>query len=684
MDVTSNEASLIICPAGGTLDGGVVGVNPATSATPTVAVLVSKPDDVLSRQSRAVRVQPLGEVPPGAVAIGRQTADELELREHGTAWSLSSSVARILHATELELEVTVDRSVETVSKELGQSTELAGKLLHLSKGQAVDSLSLELGGEHYRVRHLSPAPDGTTASVYQFGPATTVTLFSSGMRTPVDIVVLADISGSMNADDVKESEEVVAVERSSFLGLRKRTEMVTRVKRMTRIAAVKRALHNLLLIRRASPGRVSRIAVVAFDHECRVCFPQAGGMAELDESSPDEVVEEYRNAVALLRPDRGTTNIGRALHFAGKLLAQHSAPGNDRLIVLISDGADWHRQGDDATGEMVYGVQEPVSLMEELSTLMGVRLHALGVSTNEIFEPWWREKYPGQAPDRAVVPNHELLEELIKVGGGDPSRIGNTDVLLEYFEGLGKGVTRSIANLKPWPVPHLRAEERTHLLQVTQTWRQRQEEQRRLSQLSSLSNTIVESFWASVNTSAELAGRRLFDLTETGSRVISGALMEVPINSRNEFEGWWPKIQQLFYEARDPNTTPDEKGKKKTYCVPKVRALLLDDRARDLNLLRHWASHDFAVRGSDSNEKVSRVLMRLINQSYLKDSDQPGWASLQLRVLEELRDMMHDVETALAEAHAAKARGELIEVDAKSAKKAPAKPRFVFLQAPPL
>lgn len=682
MDITSNETSLIICPAGGTLDSGVVGINPSTSPTPTVAVLVSKPGDVLSRQSRAVHVQPLGEVPPGAVAIGRQLADELELREHDTAWWLSSSMARMVLATELELEVTVDRSVEAVSKELGQSTELAGKLLYLSKGQAVDSLSLELSGAHYRVRHVSPAPDGTTACVYQFGPATTVTLFSSGMRTPVDIVVLADISGSMNADDIKESEEVVEVERSSFFGLRKRMEMVTRVKRITRIAAVKRALHNLLLIRRASPGRVSRIAVVAFDHECRVCFPHAGGMAELDESSPDEVVEEYRNAVALLRSDGGTTNIGRALHFAGKLLAQHSAPGNDRLVVLISDGADWHRQGDDATGEMVYGVQEPVSLMEELSTLMGIRLHALGVSTTEIFGPWWQEKYPGQSPDKAIVPNHELLQELVKVGGGDPSRIGNTDVLLEYFEGLGKGVTRSIASVKPYPVPQLRADERTHLLQVTQTWKQRQQEQRRLSQLSALSRTIIESFWASVNASDQLAGRRLFDLTETGSKVISGSLMERPINSRNDFEGWWPKIQQLFYEARDPDTTPDEMGKKKkTYCVPRVRELLLDDRARDLNLLRHWVSHDFAVRDSNSNKRVSKVLMRFISQPYLKESDQPGWAALQLRVLEELQDMMHDVETALAEALAAKAR----ESKGRTAKaKKPSKPRFVFLQPPPL
>lgn len=683
MNLSSDKASIVICPDGGSLDRGVVGVNPSVQRTPGLALLVVNPNDALGRVARAVRVHPFAEVPPQALAVGGQLAAELGLQENAGEWELNSKNSKALNAQELELEVTVDRSVESVASELQRKAALAGCLIHVPSGQSVDSLSIEVAGESYRVRHLCPAPDPATDSVYQVTSSTRLALFAPGVRTPVDIVVLADISGSMNARDVTESEETVEVERSSLFGLLKRTEVVTRTKRMTRIAAVKQALHQLLTIRLSSPGRVSRLALVAFDHSCHVRFPRKGGMAELNESSPPEVVDEYRKAVALLQPDRGTTNIGRALNFAGDLLAKHSAPGNDRLIVLISDGADWHRQGDDATGEMVYGIAEPVSLMESLTVHMGVRLQALGVSSMDLFEPWWQEEFPNKPYDTPLIPNHELLEELIKVGGGDPSRIGDTDVLLDYFAGLGKGVTRSLPSPADPEQPRLAPAQRAHLAQVHQTWKERQHERERQSALTTLGKQIVDLFWDSQTLSNDLAERPLFELTQVGGTVIGGWLHH-HVGSLESFEQWWPKVHQLFFEARDPNTKPPEGKREVTYAVPEVCELLLANRASDLNHLRNWTSHDFGVGPAKSRDRVANILMRLTNKSYLQDDDEAAWHLLQLKVLEELRDLMADVVAALGRAHEARTRQRIANAAAEPTPSAPPEPQFLFLEAPRL
>jgi hypothetical protein len=105
--------------------------------------------------------------------------------------------------------------------------------------------------------------------------------------------------------------------------------------------ALQRALRQLLEMRLRTAGRVARIALVRFTTDCAVRFPKGGGMAELNAGAPDAVVREFREAVALLTPEEAGTDIGQALHYAAQLLHTHGRPGNDRLVVLVSDGATW-------------------------------------------------------------------------------------------------------------------------------------------------------------------------------------------------------------------------------------------------------------------------------------------------------------------------------------------------------
>ncbi|MFT4125587.1 MAG: hypothetical protein QM662_05085 [Gordonia sp. (in: high G+C Gram-positive bacteria)] len=67
-------------------------------------------------------------------------------------------------------------------------------------------------------------------------------------------------------------------------------------------------------------------------------FPREGGMIEFDADSPPRRIHDFRTAVATMHAD-GSTNIPNALHEAANLLYRYGRPGNEKLVVLISDGA---------------------------------------------------------------------------------------------------------------------------------------------------------------------------------------------------------------------------------------------------------------------------------------------------------------------------------------------------------
>ena len=136
----------------------------------------------------------------------------------------------------------------------------------------------------------------------------------------------------------------------------------------------------------------------------------------------------------------------RALHFAAELLHRQGIPGNDRLIVSVSDGADWKPKGEEATGEAVRATSDPIALMEELHNSIDVNLHAVGISDEQIFMTWWNQHHArveGQ-PHISMVPNHALIQQLVQVGGGDPTRTCGIDVLRDYFVELGQGITHRV------------------------------------------------------------------------------------------------------------------------------------------------------------------------------------------------------------------------------------------------
>ena len=355
-------------------------------------------------------------MPPGIVAIGDDLTAEWDIDIDLARWTLER--VEPVEVRELVLELPTERNPAEAATDISRAG-LAGELLWVPADGS--DITLTVGGLPHRVRRLDVS--GRKGVVARLTRDTRVEVYASAVRAGADIVILADCSGSMGVDDLPLGMEG----RWSSKGARW----------MRRMEALQQALRELLDMRLQISGRVSRIALVEFNHETKRRFPRDGGMAQLDGGSPANVVEQFRNAVALLRAEGGT-NIGNGLHEAANLLYQHGHAGNERLIVLVSDGADWAPKGELGSGEMVYAVEEPVSLMAHLNRDMGIRLHAIGISTAELF------RGRGYAPTGGLVPNHDLLEELVKVGGGDPTTIGGLDVLEDYFSGLGAGITHRV------------------------------------------------------------------------------------------------------------------------------------------------------------------------------------------------------------------------------------------------
>src|SRR3712207_8930077 len=82
---------------------------------------------------------------------------------------------------------------------------------------------------------------------------------------------------------------------------------------------------------------------------------------------PKSTLFPYTTLFRSLQP-YGPTRIEVALHAAAELLYRHGHPGNERLIVLVSDGAQWSPGRDDDTGRVFEALAEPISLRSEEHT----------------------------------------------------------------------------------------------------------------------------------------------------------------------------------------------------------------------------------------------------------------------------------------------------------------------------
>lgn len=568
---------------------------------------------------RAVRLCPAAELTADQVVIGEQLADELGLSGQGEqAWTLTPAEAT--PAATLVLETMTEGDLDGLARQLKRATDVAGQVCWLDEDASMAWIHVD--GTPFRVRQALGADGRPVRGLMSVDPRTEIQLFAPNSRTGVDIVVLADCSGSMSWDDIVDSGEMT------------RARLGAQSRYITRMGALKRALTQMLEIRTQVTGRVSRIALVAFTTTARCVFPRQEAMAEIE--GPEDVarIDQFRSAIGLLKHQDAGTDIGKALHYGADLLYRHGVPDNDRLIVLVSDGADWAPKGVDSTGEALAATDDPVSLMDELHRTLNVKLHAIGIGDEATFHQWWNinHRRTRGEPHVSTVPNHRLLKNLLEVGGGDPGRIGGLDVLEDYFADLGAGVSHRVGRPSPVTLPRLQGR-RTVLTSVRKPVDAAAEQRRR--QLADEAQTLrYHCIRLSIRCGQEPVYQdleRADDLLRLGRAVVDEDSFKSWIG--NAWQGFEESLHRRLNRQPKPGETPD--------ALTPIRELVRDGRLDHIRRLRNYVNH--YDPSPDNEAVVGAILHRHVGVKFLPHDDADGWSRLQLGLLAELVALLREM-----------------------------------------
>lgn len=395
-------------------------------------------------------------------------------------------------------------------------------------------------------------------------------------------------------------------------------------------------------------------------------FPRTRGLLPLNVGVSPGVVRQFQDAVSLLRAENDRmTHIGRALVYAGELLVRHGNPAHERLVVLISDGAENVLKTRDVQGEVIESTDDTPSIAELIHKRQGVQIQALGVSHAAQLQARLREKGITTPPEPYMIPDHALLSEIAARAGGDPERCGDTEVLEGYFAGLTQGSCRDVVLTRvEVPLQPTAAE-----LAVFQRVSQQQVQQQALGmaaqELWALADKLAD-LWYDCNTAAKAqVGRYLFAVGPKTTRVLASVLRRAA-SSHEGFQEWLLGLHQAFVEARDNRTYPPKnvsagqapgnplfKGNLGNgYEVPRVAELFNTDQYMDINRLRLHVAHDQTALSEEAkvqaerdkiNRQAAAVLQRRLGQSVLPRTDLKAQCLLQLSLMRDLKQVLDDV-----------------------------------------
>jgi hypothetical protein len=594
----------LIIPDEPALRGGRVAVRQGMLAGETAVFRV---DGRRGAMTAGVRAIPHDEVPAGVLVVPESLAARLGLHPDAR-WQLTPAAAVPL--TSLTLEAMVEEPGDDLWRAVREDGDLVGQCLWTALD--VGSNVLEIGSRQFRVRAID---ETGTHGLREIAQSTRIELFIPAARVGLDVVILADCSGSMEVDDLPVSAERVGGGGASY---------------QTRLDALKEALLRMLQARLRTAGRESRFALLRFASEAEQRFPVGEGMVPLDSSSPREIIAAFEHAVRYLHVSGGT-DIAGALLRGAELLDRHGKPGNDRLIVLVSDGRPWTPKAADATGEVVFAVDDPVSLMAHLHKRRNVRVHAIGISNDALYDDWLRRtRY---RDGQGLRPDHPLLERLVEVGGGDPTRIGGIDVLEGYFSGLGAGLTRHVGN------PAQAATKRPLTNNAIALLRQSGADdsiERSRSAMRRLQDGMLE-----LNDYARrLAGRELgswlpFEKTDEIDLYFTREELIIPVRSKYEFEAVLLRLHKVIVEQGPGRRKA--KGATRPEVLHEIYECFREFVGR-LNPMRQVYAHDKSSGSPDDQRDLDacvKAFLHYVRVIKIDSDDAARWSELRLHLLED-------------------------------------------------
>jgi hypothetical protein len=369
----------------------------------------------------AARVIVSPEITPGTVQINQHfLADTGFQQDDERVWFIRSSpsiipIQRVVIEHPLNQDF-VDREINDLR--FKRSDFFVKRCMFVEPGNTDLTLRV-LGRASFYFRDIQPAPTTLREkSILVFDESTQLNLFIPHRKSGVDIVIVVDGSGSMDIDD-----------------------FVYDGRRRARLDGVKLALDLLFQVKLVSGSRVSSIAAVAFGKNAKMLYPFEVEMRKVTDESQLGLIREsikHVNGAGLTKigVDRNGTVISNALKMAGDLLDLYAQENNEKMIVLLSDGADWQEDiKDRSIGEIVRTSNDPAVLADSMHHDSNIRIHTIAISDEATFFRY----YPTYRDHIGSVPNKALLQKIAEFTDGMFLESPSADLLARIFEELGVG-----------------------------------------------------------------------------------------------------------------------------------------------------------------------------------------------------------------------------------------------------
>jgi len=298
------------------------------------------------------------------------------------------------------------------------------RCLFVKKNIDLESLSLYVAEKGYfRLRSIEPDLQTIQSdTILIFNEQTQLELFVPLRKKAVDMVILVDVSTSMDFCDY--------VDANNHIG--------------SRLMGVQKALQALFERRLAAESRVSNIAILVFSSEIAALFPPTSlSMIEVKQATRPDIQKSLKMLNASYLSEniiyRGGTNLVAALHKAMDTFDMCSQEENERLLLLLSDGADWARNTDEnRDGEVSGMTDDPVEMAEISHHNSHIRIHTVAISDEQTFKQYIRD--PRYINNNKAIPNTRLLRAIATSTRGKYYESPNAKVLTKLFDELGEGI----------------------------------------------------------------------------------------------------------------------------------------------------------------------------------------------------------------------------------------------------
>jgi Mg-chelatase subunit ChlD len=376
----------------------------------------------------AARVIVSSEVSPGTVEINHHFLSDTGFQPNDERFWFISSAPSILSVQQVVIEHPLDQGF--VDREINnlrfQRPELfVNRCMLINPGSDIKDLTLRmLGRASFYFRDIQPAIKNLREkTILVFDESTQIKLFIPHRKSGVDMVVVVDGSGSMGIED-----------------------FVYDGRRRSRVEGVKTALELLFQVKLVSGSRVSSIAAIVFGKNAKMLYPLEVEMQKLtDENQLGKIRESIRlindAGLAKIGVDRNGTVISNALKLASDLLDLYAQENNEKMIILLSDGADWHEDiKDKSIGEVVPTSHDPAILADSMHADSDIRIHTVAISDKATFLHY----FPNEGGQVGSVPNEDLLRKIAIVTDGVFIPSPSADKLSQIFEELGVGAMYAI------------------------------------------------------------------------------------------------------------------------------------------------------------------------------------------------------------------------------------------------